>query len=224
MGNYEGDVFMSIEFRQKNLAQWETTLKELFPEGIPLTVEWRDLSSIISILNKLGSIPSLNHTFMPLSGGLDLTGAKMNVEQGCIELEFGGIIDVVKPKFLKFYSFPGNDLEWAYFRLETGGILPSEVYEDNTFNYEELTELTPGEYIDRSWMDHGYYGYDQEGNEQPLPETARVVSRVFEGAYVIFSKGSIYNSVSGTYDGRHNKMSDPDFYEYIKRSAAKAEK
>ena len=213
---------MNPEFRQKNLAQWETTLRELFPEGIPSAAEWRDVSTIISILNKLGSIPSLNHTFTPPGGGLDLSGAKMSVEQGCIELNFDGIVDIVKPTFLKFYSFLEKNLEWAYFRLETGGIEPSGIYKNNTFCYEELTELRSGKYIDRSYADIGFFGHDHEGNEKPLPETARVVSRMFEGTFVTFAKGSIYNAVNGTYDGRHNKMSDQDFYEYIKRSAAKA--
>lgn len=213
---------MNPEFRQKNLVQWEATLKKIFPEGIPAGAEWRDLSTIISTLNMLGSPPSLNHTFTPPGGGLDLSGATISVEQGCIELNLDGIIDIVMPKFLKFYSFPGKDLEWAYFRLETGGIEPSGIYKDNTFSYEELTELRSGKYVERSYADIGFYGYDECGNEIPLPDEARVVSRVFEGAFVTFAKGSIYNAVTGTYDGRHNIMSDQEFFEYIKRSAERA--
>jgi hypothetical protein len=35
---------------------------------------------------------------------------------------------------------------------------------------------------------------------------------------VIFTKASIYNQISDTYDGRHAKMSAADFREYIRRA------
>lgn len=161
---------------------------------------------------------SLNHAFFPGGGGLDLTGAAQSTEGGCIELHFGGQVEVVKPQKLTFDSF-GDNLEWAYFRLETGEIEPSGVYENNSFEYEELTEINPGEYLPRSIWEHGYYGYDENGYEMPLPKGARVISRCFKGAYVIFAKTSIYNQVPGTYDGRHNKMSSERFRNYIAKSA-----
>lgn len=39
------------------------------------------------------------------------------------------------------------------------------------------------------------------------------------GSFVFFGTRSIYNRVSGTYDARHNKMTEDEFRGYIQRSA-----
>jgi len=83
---------------------------------------------------------------------------------------------------------------------------------------EELTEITRTHYVDRTWWDAGYYGHDETGNELPLPEESRVITRWFSGSLVIFAKASTYNAVSGTYDGRHSKMSTEEFREYIRNA------
>lgn len=228
---------MNDEFRQKFLPKWETRIKEIFPFGIPNQCVWENKQDIIQVLNKLALPDNLNHTFLPSGGGLDLVSAKESIEKDCIELKFDGIFDIVKPIRLSFHSF-NFDAEWNYFRLDTGDIQPSGVYEDlssfsykkldgndghrdendDLFCYEELTELEPGVYLDRSIYEYGYYGSDENGDPLRLPKNARVVSRTFQGAYVIFCKASLYNANTGTYDGRHNRMTDKMFQAHIQRA------
>ena len=76
--------------------------------------------------------------------------------------------------------------------------------------YETLTEDIPGHYI--SWI-CGNYGYYEDG--KPLPKEYRIVERYIKGSFVVFSKSSVYNDISGTYDARHNKMTTEQFREYI---------
>lgn len=210
---------MREEFRIKNLQQWEKKLKELFPDGMPKEMSWVGKESIISVLNKIGAVPSLNHLLFPSGGGLDLTGAKHSSENNCIELCFGDSVEIVKPISLTFNSFDA-DLEWAYFRLETEGLEPSGVYETKSdLSYEEVTELTPGHYVSYSVWEYGYYGYDENGNEKKLPSTARVISRSFGGAYLIIAKTCKYNQIPATYDGRHNRMTAERFRQEIAKVA-----
>jgi serine/threonine-protein kinase len=73
--------------------------------------------------------------------------------------------------------------------------------------FEDLIELTNGEYVSRS----------EEDNDDVMEHFSRYVSRILSGSIVIFSKSSMYNRESGTYDGRHNKMSSIDFRKYIQK-------
>jgi hypothetical protein len=209
-------VYNSIKkFQETAHANWNSTLKDIFPVTISCT--WRGMASIISILNKIGSMPSTHHTFMPDGGGLDLTGAAEAGESNAIALLFGNsIARIVKPSALYFESFCNNN-QWAYFRLEIAGLLPSGVCKQYGEACEELTELEPGSYVERSVWERGFIGYDEDGQEIPLPEGARLVFRYFKGAFVIFAKTSPYNAISDTYDARHNNMTSAEFRQYIEK-------
>ncbi len=203
--------------KEENLKKWENTIREIFDNKQPTSTEWHDSDSIIAVLNKLSSVPGLFHMFYPSGGGMTLDGAKKSVEPGCIELLIEYSADIVKPQKLSFNFFGNDNFEWAYFRLETSGLAPSGVYDKCELQYEELTEIGPGKYIDRSYSDYGYYGYDENG-EKPLPKGSRVVSRMFSGDFVFFATASIYNRTSGTYDGRHNEMTSEQFVQYIQKA------
>ncbi|MCJ7674677.1 MAG: hypothetical protein MUO33_05935 [Sedimentisphaerales bacterium] len=205
---------MTDEFRKEYLPIWEECINELFPKGLPNSASWNNLTEIINVLNHIGRIPNNNHLFFPKSGGLDLTGAKLSNEDKCIELQFGTLCAVIKPHFLACEIFP-SDLEWSYFRIETNKLSPSGVYDDLEGNYEEVVELEPCHYVDRSVWDEGRLGYDENGNDIPLPPNARPLMRYLQGSFVIFAKASIYNLTSSTYDGRHDKMSYDEFKRHI---------
>lgn len=145
-------------------------------------------------------------------------GARESIEPGCIELLFPGGVYIVKPSTLLFRSF-GPEYEWAYFRLETERLNPSGIYEKLPYPHEELLELRPGHYVEYSVLERGFYGYDENGYEKPLPAEARPLTRVFEGSFVIFAKGSTYNRNPDTYDARHNKVTAEQFEQYIRRNA-----
>ncbi|MBZ9624741.1 hypothetical protein G9F71_017980 [Clostridium sp. FP2] len=108
----------------------------------------------------------------------------------------------------------GDSYEWAYFRLETYELEQSSVYETKFENRKEVLDLGEANYIDRKFWDMGFY-YDEKGSKKEIPNNATVVTRYFNGSFVIFAKASIYNGVSSTYDGRHNKMSNERFRKYI---------
>lgn len=58
--------------------------------------------------------------------------------------------------------------------------------------------------------------WDQnEYNGESLPESARPAGRYLTGAFVFFSTRSTYNANPGTYDARHNKISEEEFRAYI---------
>lgn len=216
---------MSIrEQRLENLFKWESMLKEIFPISIPYSCVWEDKQEILSVLNIVGSIASANHMFCPEGGGIDMAGAIESVEKDCIEISSGenSIPYIIKPKNLKFNSFNSNH-EWSYFRIETNYLEPSGIYKKDEYKHEEITEITPGVYRERSVWDYEYYNYDLDNNrEKPLPETARLIVRYMEGSFVIFAKSSPYNfSELGfdPYDGRHNLMSNDEFKKIISEVA-----
>ena len=160
-------------------------------------------------------------------------------EKGLVELNLDGTAKIVNPDSLTFHPV-GDNSQWWYFRLNTSPFAPSEVYdevfqedqgkieetykssrerqieEDMKFFGEEVLEIQPEKYMDLSFWEINHLGYDENGNEIPLPKNVRVVGRAYNGgAFVIFSKYSAYNNNPGTYDARHNRVSDDDFDLYI---------
>lgn len=197
---------------------------------------WTNLTDIINILNRIGEHKVSNYTFLPSGGGNELAGARASQEQGLVELFFDGSsrsATLVKPTSLTFHAV-GDQPEWWYFRLETARFAPSDVYDhtDSTgelipwssnrevewsmqYVGEELVEVAPTNYIDRSHWDMNFLGMDEDGYEIPLPKEARLIIRKFNGgAYVIFPKFSTYN-LSGSFDPEHNKRSAEEFRQFI---------
>ena len=194
-------------YEQRNKLEWFSIQKKLFPSSIPLRVFWKSVDDILSILKITCSSRSLNHMFFPNGGGLDLTGIQKSVESDCLELDFGGSIYIVKPNNLIFESF-GDDTEWNYFRLETGNLEPmnpEKVYKGR----EVLAEIEPGIYTDYECLEYDDF------NGESLPSSARGITRVIHGDFVIFQKTSLYNKNPRTYDGRHNKLTADQFRDHI---------
>jgi hypothetical protein len=200
-----------MDFLERNTKDWIEILEKIFPTGLPEKCEWTNRNEIVNVLKIIGSVRNSNHMFYPRGGGLDVEGANISVEDNCIEIDTGGLIDILKPSRLIFHSFKA-DHQWNYFRLETAELKPSGVYETKDYSDEELCELSPGNYVSRVYWDEGEY------REEKLPPSARVVTRHFRGSFVIFQKTSIYNKNSRTYDGRHNKMTDDEFRKYIQNA------
>ncbi|MBU4348849.1 hypothetical protein KJ830_10785 [bacterium] len=208
------------DFETENLIVWERIIKELFPVSIPNNCLWKDIDSIISILNKISSIDNLNHTLFPAGGGHDLTGAKRSSEKGCIEFSTPNSVRIVKPKVLEFNYFP-NNAGWAYFRLETAGLKPIIPNIDPSSIKEKVTELEPGNYVEKEIWEKGYLGYNEKNNRILLPKSARIVSRYFKGLFVVFAKSSPYNKNHVSYDARHDKMNSKKFRQYIEKCIIK---
>ena len=208
------------DFETENLIVWEKIIGELFPVAVPNNCLWKDIDSIISILNKLGSAGNLNHTLFPAGGGHDLTGAKRSTEKGCIEFSTPNSARIIKPKVLEFNYFP-NNTGLSYFRLETANLKPITPNINPSFIKEKVTELEPGHYTEKKVWEKGYLGYDEKGKRILLPKSARIVSRYFKGSFVIFAKSSPYNKNHVTYDARHDKMNGKKFRQYIEKCIIK---
>lgn len=197
------------DFQKSNYSEWKYLQNRLFPKTVPLHAEWGDIDSIIKILNDIGSMPGLNHMFLPTGGGQDVESAKYANEDGCICLVAGGCNYIFKPHRLELENYGKRDYRWSYFRLQLESIEPifNTIYEDCR---EALIEDFPGHYIESNLASYGRY---DDGTE--FPKGYRQVDRFLNGSFVIFSKQSVYNHISGTYDARHNKMSSMEFRHYI---------
>lgn len=200
---------ISEDFTQKNILEWEYIFRKILPNTTPETITWSSLEDIVFILNLISKIDSLNHVFMPGGGGLDLTKSTFSNEPSYIELHFDHLIKKLKPKRLHLNTFT-NIPEWNYFLLETEEIEPTGLYAKDERYYEPVLELFPGVYVEP------YHKYYEEINGEPIPQDAREIMLSLNGSYAIFAKGSTYNGISATYDGRHNKMTPNEFHEYIK--------
>lgn len=209
------------ELRERSIADWKAMVQGLFVGPVPEKERWTNLPDIVRVLNVVGAKPDGNHMFLPTGGGLDLTKAIPSPsEDGCIEVITDNALYLVKPTELTLNWFGDEAAEWAYFRLEFGGLLSCGFDESTAEDLrDDVTELTPGKYVDQSVREKG--NFDEKGREIPLPETARDISRLLSGSVVIFAKGSAYNRTSATYDGRHNKKNAVQFREYIQQAIHK---
>lgn len=206
------------DFHTRNLTEWTELTRKLFPLGSPIRSTWEGVDAICLVLSEIAKVPSLNHMFYPTGGGNTITGVSTAAEDGMINLHVGDdMVEILKPAKLTFESF-GNDSGWSYFRLEAATAAPSGIAGvlDSGHISEALTEISPGHYVPfRCWAHNEYNG-------EPLPDSARPVTRYLKGAFVFFSTRSVYNANPGTYDARHNKMSEENFREYIALHAQQA--
>lgn len=211
---------MRKEFKTKSLNAWERILNTIFDNKIPEEFTWTEKNEIIRILNIIGSEKSMNHMFFPGGGGMDLDGAEDSIEENCIDLIIGNVHLMINAKNMTFNSF-GKNNEWSYFRIETNEIGRSKISEDDydaNWKREEVGVLPNGNYISRyEWDDKEYY--DAENDElKELPSKTYLMVRNRKGSFVIFAKGSLYNEVPVTYDGRHNIMTAEEFKNLIQRN------
>lgn len=192
MNEYERDF---IEDQNEQLVLWKQIVVNIFGCEPKDTIKITNLSRIIEILNKIGTSKPLNHTLTP-TGGLDLHSAISSCEEGMVELDFGNYPVIVNAKSLSFNPI-GDNPEWWYFWLNTMPFAPSGVDEDikqevnskeENFTYlerneilqtikyngEEVLEIEPCNYIDRSYWDVNNLGCDEQGDLIPIPKGARL--------------------------------------------------
>lgn len=233
------------EQKKKQLTFWKEMILKIFRHKPSESLMITDKDDIVNILDAIGKAEALNHTFLPSGGGLDLSGAVFSNEAERIELNFDGAPMIVNPESLSFHPVSDNP-EWWYFRLNTLPFEPSGVYPASkeegedidegatqsasakeiawgmSFVGEEVLEVKPGWYVERAFWDMNHLGHDENGNLKLVPRSSRLISRKINGgAFVIFPKLSAYNRNSATYDGRHNKVDDITFHEYIKQVVEK---
>ncbi|WP_230770806.1 protein kinase domain-containing protein [Sphingomonas sp. Leaf4] len=206
------------DFHKRNLSEWFAIQKQLFPHGAPSQATWTGIDEICSVLRLASSTEGLNHMFFAEGGGNTLRAVTLAAEPGFIRLD-AGLLSVAKPRKLTYEAF-GMGARMNYFRLELEDVDPTGTpgaYISRNGHYEAVCEIRPGEYVTpEAWENDEYKG-------SPLPAGAALVSRLLKGSLVIFSTRSPYNLTTGTYDGRHDKVSEADFRAYIARNVARME-
>ena len=191
------------------LSNWRFIRNLLFKGITPDSLVWKDKQEILNILHQIANIPASNHTMFSKGGGLDLMEVQDCAEEGCICMQFGrNDYYIVKPKSLHYEVFKGNE-RWNYFLLELDQLKPS-VYEYD--DEEVVVEDHPGHYIKSDTFQYGVYDYD---TGEPLPQRARLVSRLLKGCILIVMKFGPYNHIQNTYDGRHSLVRPDEFRTYI---------
>lgn len=182
------------ELRQK----WSKLVVDLFNGAVPEKAEWTRPEDMAAVLNAIAS--PVNHLFYPDGGGNDIRAARITTK-GELEwsVEHDGLdrfVHVGIPLKLTFWS-PGPYDHEAHFLLELGALDPVGEPVTHGGYAQELTELRDGTFAPRSV-------WDEEDNEG-----ARLVVRYTQaGRFVIFGKGSLYNSFRDkkfdAYDAYHN--------------------
>jgi hypothetical protein len=201
-------------------VQWDRAVASVAGKASASSRVWTSRADIIDVLEPFMG-ENRNHAHLPTGGGMDFLSVRRASEAGCIEFRVGRRTGyIVKPKRLTMEIIPslGN----SFLRLDLDELEPSGVYhveadedeeheEINRYRRErgseELLELAPGEYEDRSLWVRGFLGYDRHGEEIPMPDSARIVVRFFRGSILFVAKGSHWNGNSRTYDGEHDKLS-----------------
>ncbi|WP_342554898.1 protein kinase [Paenibacillus sp. FSL R7-0652] len=190
---------LNQNYKKRNILEWEFYLRDIIPFTLPEKISWTRLEDICNVLSIISNT-NLNHMFFPGGGGMDLDEVRPSNEDGFLELKVGYLLKL-KPKRLTLNTFDAS-FDWNYFYLETEEIESPfpERYTDEKLYDLELVEISPGEYL--------------EYEDQKLT-VGRQICLHLSGGFVLFAKGSYYNSISSTYDARHNRGTAEDFRNYI---------
>jgi len=198
------------QVRAEFLGAWRSVVEELAPSCS--SISWRALRDIVRVLALVGRKAPENATILPLGTFLDLTGAAAGHEPECVELRFGYEAGgrLVRPRELQLVVPEADPLrEFAYFRLELASLAPSGVADESDLPFEEVLEVSPGEYVNLSRLEEGTFEPDAAGDELPLPAGARRVVRHFNGVLVIASKMSWLEA--NAEELRHNETTAEEF-------------
>lgn len=192
-------------------SEWNFINRYLFGDHLPESVTWRDRDSIVEILNTVGTLRAFNHMLFSDCGGLDFAAAEPAAEAGCVCItDTLGTSRIGKPASLHLETF-GGDYVWSYFLLELAELEPVFAG-DGDRETEFVVEDLPGHYVPARDSVYGVYDYD---TGEPLPPGWRAVERYLRGKFLIVLKGSPYNGITSTYDGRHGQCTSGQFRAYM---------
>lgn len=187
------------EWRLLTFARWRDAIQDLFPNEIPSERRWSKPSAIASVLDTATRHREGKgeHAYLlyPRSGDMGLSGAEEAGEVVCVALQKGdSSFDVLKPESLEFVC-PNRNALFSYFWLAAGELSSTGVYSEEFYNGrldEPLCEPSPGSYLDIDcWIN--VQMINPAGEEVPLPEAARRVTRYMGGDFLIVCKSSPYN-------------------------------
>lgn len=180
------------DFELRNPLQWAGA--EALAFGVPFTrIEWTSLGEIVEVVKLLCRRESLNHTFFPGGGGLDITDAELTEDGTALLLWHSkGSATIIKPVRLTLERL-GVGPRGSYATLESAALEPFGVREKSEWDEELLR-----------YDEYNYMALPCE--DDPWPKDIARVSRYFKpGMFVIAPKGGIYNRID-TYQGKGNAL------------------
>ncbi len=201
-----------VEMKRKYRDAWSSTL-DAMPKPRPVSATWEGKDNVLMVLAPFATCGA-NHFLLPAGGGMDIASVRQSQEEGCIELVVSKrSVYVVRPKRVTLEHFPDAPLE-TFLLVELGELEPTGIYDALSRPTEEVVEVN-GEYVERYHWDDGTLGEDENGEPLPLPANAHLVVRWMRGKIMVVSKGSIWNGISATYDGRHSRMESAEIRRQI---------
>lgn len=190
-------------YKLRNSIEWDDALLMLFPFGVTDSARWTNIYDIQKVLNILfNTYDALNHSFFPISGGLDFEIAEI-IKIGALDFILINNSYLLNPKELIFESM--QDTKWSYFRLELQEMKP---FFDKKFNHKNEEII----FIDEHNL------IFEEPND-----TRKELSFFLQGSFLIVQKMSIINSLDGELDhymGLHNSMSNDEYKLLLKEIQA----
>lgn len=216
------------DFRNKMLPMWFTAIKSICQNKLK-SYTWTNPSDIVNVLNLI-SAESVNHTFFPDGGGMDLTGALIDkITPKNILVNFGSSYGLLEPQILRFEFIENASLEWSYFSLEPKPKTPTGITEnlrrdrenEEIVHYESLFRLRSGQFVD-SEDTIQESDADQRANWREFGTNELYVLRTISSTpFLIFAKPSIFNLRINDYRTPYNKLPANELKTVIQSGADK---
>lgn len=215
---------MSVnEYHEKCRTRWVDAIEKVVGSSPEPTTCWTGVSEIVEALTPF--IGTDSHLHFPTGGGHDIQSVSEGRDDGTIELHVSdGYAYLVRPDQMKL-EYVEADPAQSFIAIDLKSLEPSGVYDDEYYEGlrdEEYVELSDGQLKERAVLDRGYIGHDVDGNEIPLPDSARLLHRLFSGRLLLVAKGTIWNGSPRTYTGIHDRLTNQEIREGIERVVAKS--
>lgn len=196
------------DFQTRAGSDWVRSISTVLGTPPASSTTWQRRGDIVNALSPImGS--NRNHALLPDGGGMDIDGIAVSREAGCLDMLLGRRTYYrVKPRNLVLEWIESDPAE-SFFLLELDQLGLSGAYPEDEEDEGRIKRLTTEEYVETGdgelyeravWDD----GTTPDGDR--LPSDAKLVVRFLRGKVLFVSKGSIWNSNPGTYDGRHSNM------------------
>lgn len=213
------------DFLNSNRAKWTSVVESVNPDTKPQIV-WTGFDEIRrALIPFMGD--NFNHAHLPTGGGQDYNTVSAARERDCLEFSIDyWSAHIVRPEKLVLETIQSHPEE-SFLLLELANLEKSGAYDELYRSYddedwrryeswrrEDVLDVY-GEYFEREYWDRCSLGQDENGDDIPLPEDARTVVRWMNGKILFVSKGSLWNSIPATYDGRHDRMTSSEIRKFI---------
>lgn len=207
-----------VDYLEQCRRRWIAAIHEAVGPTPPTTSTWIGPEAIAAAVQPF--VRAVNHLHLASGGGYDIQAVGIGkTERGTIVFRpRDGLAVVARARALTLEYIPAAPAD-SFLMFDLEEMKPSGVYPDVESPFsEEVIELTPGNYAPREAWDRGVHGHDENGDDLPLPDTARQLYRLFQGRLMMVAKGSRWIKSAYTYAGEHNYLSNEQIRDQIERA------